>query len=190
MNLFMFIYQNKNFKGHVPIVSSLKQGKWKREKHRLHVNCNIKMYKNLKIIMYNFVHLYFLFFVHSYFIINTNKQIKFIRISAKEYIYGISNKKLQGNHYFAKMRMAPSIDDLIKNAYITYSSPLMHKNNLFPNGFNNYQGKVGIDNNIFQYIVRIGKNKNNESIFYDVYFEFVGQKNKVDNKVLGGKPRH
>lgn len=119
-----------------------------------------------------------------------NKQIKFIRISAKEYIYGISNKKLQGKHYYEKMRMAPSIDDLIKNAYITYYSPLMHKNSLFPNGFNNYQGKVGIDNNIFQYIVRIGRSKNNESIFYDIYFEFLGEKNKVDNKVLRGKPRH
>lgn len=112
------------------------------------------------------------------------KNVKFARISAKEYVYGRNNKKLQGNQYQEKMRAAPSIDDLIKHADIKYHSPLTHKNKLFPNGYNNYQGKVGIDNDIFRYIVRIGKTKNNESIFYDVSLELLKQQKEADNKVL------
>ena len=112
------------------------------------------------------------------------KNVKFARISAKEYVYGRNNKKLQGNQYQEKMRTAPSIDDLIKHADIKYHSPLTHKNKLFPNGYNNYQGKVGIDNDIFRYIVRIGKTKNNESIFYDVSLELLKQQKEADNKVL------
>ena len=69
-----------------------------------------------------------------------------------------------------KMRIAPSIDDLINNASIRYSSPLIHRNSLFPNGFNNYQGIIEIDNRKFRYIVRIGKGKK-DSIFYDVTIE-------------------
>lgn len=113
------------------------------------------------------------------------KDVKFIRISASEYVYGRNNKKLQGKQYQEKMRTAPSIDDLINNAEVTYHSPLTHENNLFPNGYNNYQGKVGIDNDIFRYIVRVGKTKNNESIFYDISLELLKQKNRSDNKVLG-----
>ena len=115
------------------------------------------------------------------------KPVKFIRISAKEYVYGRNNKKLQSNQYQKKMRMAPSIDDLIENANITYHSPLTHQNKLFPEGFNNYQGKVGIDNDIFRYLVRVGKMSSGDSIFYDVSLELLGQKNKTDNKVLGTK---
>ena len=116
-----------------------------------------------------------------------NKQVKFARISAKEYVYGRSNRNLQGNQYQEKMRTAPSIDDLIKNADITYHSPLTHSNKLFTEGFNNYQGKVGIDNDIFKYIVRVGKTGSGDNIFYDVSLELLGQKNETDNKVLGTK---
>ena len=114
------------------------------------------------------------------------KNVEFRRVSAKEYVYGRNNKKLQGNQYQEKMRTAPSIDDLIENASIQYHSPLTHPNKLFPNGFDNFQGKVGIDNDIFSYIVRVGKDKNNSNVFYDLSLEFLGQK-KADNKVLGVK---
>ncbi len=59
----------------------------------------------------------------------------------------------------------------------------MRKNNLFKFGYNNYQGKLIIDNNIFSYIVRIGKAMN-DNIFYDISLEFIGQKNRTDSKVL------
>lgn len=116
-----------------------------------------------------------------------NKEIKFIRISAREYTYGRNNKKLQGNQYLEKMRMAPSIDDLIEMADIKYHSPLIHPNKLFPNGYNNYQGKLGIDGEIFRYIVRVGKTTSGESIFYDVSLELLEQKNETDSKVLRTK---
>lgn len=116
-----------------------------------------------------------------------NKKIKFIRVSAREYTYGRNNKKLQGNQYQEKMRIAPSIDDLIERADIKYHSPLTHSNKLFPNGYNNYQGKIGVDNEIFRYIVRVGKTRKGESIFYDVSLELLGQKNETDNKVLRTK---
>lgn len=112
-----------------------------------------------------------------------NKEIKFTRISAKEYVYGRNSQKLKAEFYMQKMRMAPSIDDLINNATITYYSPLTHKNNLFKFGYNNYQGKLIIDNNIFSYIVRIGKAMN-DNIFYNISLEFIGQKNRTDSKVL------
>ena len=73
-----------------------------------------------------------------------------------------------------KMRIAPSIDDLIKNASIFYYSPLIHKNKLFINGFNNYQGIVCIDENVFRYLVRIGITKLNDSCFYDVSLKRIG----------------
>ena len=120
------------------------------------------------------------------YIIDTidNKKIRFARISAKEYVYGRNNKNLKGNEYQEKMRTAPSIDDLIEHARIKYHSPLNHPNKLFPNGYNNYQGTVEIDNNIFRYIVRVGKTKDYSSIFYDVSLELL-RKKKTDNKVLG-----
>ena len=56
-----------------------------------------------------------------------NKEIKFARISAKEYVYGRSSQKLKKELYVQKMRMGPSIDGLINNASITYNSLLKHR---------------------------------------------------------------
>lgn len=112
-----------------------------------------------------------------------NKEVKFTRISAREFVYGRNGQNLQGELYNQKMRTAPSIDDLINNASITYHSPLTHSNSLFKDGYDNYQGKMGIDDNIFSYIVRIGRAKNDD-IFYDISLEHLGKKNRTDNKVL------
>ena len=103
------------------------------------------------------------------------KRIKFIRISAKEYVYGRNSKMLNREQYKKKMKIAPYIDEFINRANITYCSPLIHESKLFKNGFNNYQGKVAIDNCIFAYIVRIGRTKK-DSIFYDISLEFLGYK--------------
>lgn len=113
-----------------------------------------------------------------------NKKITFIRISAREYVYGRNNSKLQNNQYKEKLKAAPSIDDLIQKSTLKYHSPLVHDNKLFPNGFNNYQGILCIDNDIFRYIVRIGKSKRNESIFYDLSLELIAQKKKTITKYL------
>lgn len=135
---------------------------------------NITNKKDLKNIVYNYI----LNGNKNYGVITdklNNKNVEFIRISANEYVYGRNSKDLNSEDYTKKMRMSPSIDDLINNASITYSSPLTHKNKLFVNGFNNYQGKVEIADTIFSYIVRVGKTKSNDSIFYDISLEPLGK---------------
>ena len=62
------------------------------------------------------------------------------KVSAKEYIFGRNSKKLSPKEYMQKMRIAPMIEELIKNASIKYYSPISHESSLFKNGFNNYQG--------------------------------------------------
>ena len=96
--------------------------------------------------------------------------LEFRRISANEYIYGRQSKTLGTKEFNQKMRMAPSIPDLIENAAVTWDAPDMKNHKLFPNGFKNYRGKVGIDETIFNYIVRVGKAVNGQ-VFYDINLE-------------------
>ena len=102
------------------------------------------------------------------------KNLEFIRVSAKEYVYGDASKTLSTEEYKQKMRMSTSIIDLIENASIQYDAPDHKNHKLFPNGFKNYQGRVGIDETIFRYIVRVGKAKNG-MIFYDINLEVDGK---------------
>ncbi len=102
------------------------------------------------------------------------EKLEFIRISAKEYVYGKASQSLSEQEYKQKMRMSTSIIDLIDNASIDYDSPDHKNHKLFPRGFKNYQGRVGIDETIFRYIVRVGKAKNG-SIFYDINLEVDGK---------------
>ena len=96
--------------------------------------------------------------------------LEFRRISAKEYVYGRQSQTLDSETFGKKMRMAPSIPDLIENAAVTWDAPDMKNHKLFPNGFKNYRGKVGIDETIFNYIVRVGKAVNGQ-VFYDINLE-------------------
>ena len=113
-----------------------------------------------------------------------NKPIRFINKSKQEFIHGkqsrlLSKSDFYKKHYYNnKLRLITSIDDLISNASIKYSSPLTHKSSLFPNGFDNFQGIVLIDNNLYSYIVRIGKNINNENIFYDIVLTYIEHKKR------------
>ncbi len=102
------------------------------------------------------------------------KRLEFIRVSAREYVYGEASKTLSTEEYKQKMRMATSIIDLIENASIQYDAPDHKNHKLFPDGFKNYQGRVGIDETIFRYIVRVGKAKNG-MIFYDINLEVDGK---------------
>ena len=102
------------------------------------------------------------------------RNLEFIRISAQEYVYGTSSKELSTEEYKQKMRMSTSVIDLIENASISYDAPDHKNHKLFPNGFKNYQGRVGIDDTIFKYIVRVGKAKNG-MIFYDIFLEVDGK---------------
>ena len=73
-----------------------------------------------------------------------NQKILFINASAKEYIYGKQSQLLSktdinyDNYYQNKLRLIMSLDDLIKNSTIKYSSPLKHPSKLFPNGFDKF----------------------------------------------------
>ena len=96
-----------------------------------------------------------------------NKKIKFIKLSANEYLHGTNSKKLSNIKFNHKMRLIPSIKDLIDNSNIKYYSPLVHNNKLFKKGFNNYQGVIKVDNIIYKYIIRIGIAKH-DYIFYDL----------------------
>lgn len=96
-----------------------------------------------------------------------NKKIKFIKLSAKEYTMGSNSQKLSHEIFNKKIRILPSLSDLLENSTIKYYSPLKHYNKTFKSGFNSYQGKVKIDNIIFIYIIRIGIGKI-DNIFYDI----------------------
>ncbi len=126
------------------------------------------------------------------------KNLEFIRVSAKEYVYGTASQSLSEEAYKQKMRMSTSVIDLIDNASITYDAPDHKNHKLFPNGFKNYQGRVGIDETIFRYIVRVGKAKNG-MIFYDINLEVDGKVPRAnrtslikastsDNKVSQNEP--
>lgn len=102
------------------------------------------------------------------------KNLEFIRVSAREYVYGRQSQTLTEEAYKQKMRMSTSVIDLIDNATMQYDAPDHKNHKLFPNGFKNYQGRVGIDSTIFRYIVRVGKAKNG-MIFYDINLEVDGK---------------
>ena len=102
------------------------------------------------------------------------KPLEFKRIGAKEFVYGRQSQKLDKTTYKQKMRMSTSILDLVNNAFINYNSPDNKSHKMFPNGFTNYQGRVGIDNNIFKYIVRVGRTADG-NVFYDINLEADGK---------------
>ena len=102
------------------------------------------------------------------------KPLNFIRLSAGEYVYGRNSHTLTEEEYKQKMRISTSIIDLIENATSEYDAPDHKKHKMFPNGFKNYQGRVGIDSTIFIYIVRVGKAKNG-MVFYDINLEADGR---------------
>ena len=102
--------------------------------------------------------------------------LEFKRISAEEYVYGkqsrILSKSDKGNHglYNKKMRIIPSVLDLIQYSNVSYDTPDHKNHKLFRKGFNNYRGRVRIDNIIFNYIVRVGKAEYGK-VFYDINLE-------------------
>lgn len=98
------------------------------------------------------------------------ERLKFIRISADEFVYGRQSKSLAYENYKRKMRMAPSVADLITHANVEWKAPDKKNHKAFSGSFLNYRGRVGIDHVIFNYVVRIGERKG-EHIFYDINLE-------------------
>ena len=96
--------------------------------------------------------------------------LKFVRVGAKEYLYGTASKTLNRTNYKQKLRMALSILDLIENANVSYHTDDHKNHKIARDGFENYRGRVRIDNVIFNYIVRVG-NTDSKYTFYDINLE-------------------
>ena len=73
--------------------------------------------------------------------------------------------------YTQKMRLIPSLEDILLHSSVNWNSPDHKNHKLFKEkGFENYRGRVRIDNVIFNTIVRVGKAKFGD-IFYDINLE-------------------
>lgn len=102
------------------------------------------------------------------------KQMSFIRLSAEEFTNSEESKNLYANDpimFAQKMRLIPSIKDLASNANVNWWSPDQKNHKLFKErGFENFRGRVGIDNVIFNFVIRSGKAKFGD-VFYDINLE-------------------
>lgn len=104
----------------------------------------------------------------------SGKEITFIRLSAEEFTQSQESQKLFGEDptiFSQKMRLIPSLEDILLHYNVNWRSPDHKNHKLFKeNGFENYRGRVRIDNVIFNTIVRVGKAKFGD-IFYDINLE-------------------
>lgn len=102
------------------------------------------------------------------------KEMTFIRISAEEFTNSEESKDLKANNpemFGQKMRLIPSLEDLTMNANVNWQSPDLKNHKLFKEkGFENFRGKLRIDNIIFNYVVRAGKAEFGD-VFYDINLE-------------------
>ncbi len=102
------------------------------------------------------------------------KKMSFIRLSAEEFTNSEESKSLFANDpvmFAQKMRLIPSIEDLASNANINWWSPDQKNHKLFKErGFENFRGRVGIDNVVFNFVIRSGKAKFGD-VFYDINLE-------------------
>lgn len=102
------------------------------------------------------------------------REIQFIRLSAEEFTNSKESQHLYGNEpeiFKMKMRMIPSLQDILLNATVDWHSPDHKNHKLFKEGgFNNYKGRVRIDNVIFKTVVRNGVTKFGD-VFYDINLE-------------------
>ena len=103
--------------------------------------------------------------------------IEFIRLSADEFAYGKRSQELYDltndnlNIYEKKMRMIPSLQDILLNTSVEWDAPDHKEHTMFKEqGFKNYRGKVRVDNVIFNTVIRVGKTSFG-NIFYDINLE-------------------
>lgn len=104
------------------------------------------------------------------------EKIKFIRVSAREFTRSEESSRYYKNDpetFNKKMRLIPSLEDLLLNYNVDWHSKDHKKHSRFKdNGFMNYRGRVKIDNTTFNYIVRVGQT-NTDNVFYDINLEAV-----------------
>ena len=104
----------------------------------------------------------------------SGNEIIFIRLSAEEFTHNKESKELLKKDpklFEQKMRLVPSLEDILLHADTQWNSPDHKNHKLFKKrGFGNYRGRVGIDEVVFNYIVRIGKTDFGD-VFYDINLE-------------------
>ena len=102
------------------------------------------------------------------------KQMTFIRLSAEEFTNSKESQMLKRTNselFKQKMRMLPSLENILLNTSVNWQSPDHKNHKLFKErGFENYRGKVRIDNVLFNTVVRAGKTKFGD-VFYDINLE-------------------
>ena len=102
------------------------------------------------------------------------KKVKFIRLSADEFTKSKNSQNLKSNNpvvFKQKMRLIPSLQDLLLNANVNWHADDMKNHRLFKErGFENYRGRLGIDDTIFNYVVRVGE-ASFGNVFYDINLE-------------------
>ena len=102
------------------------------------------------------------------------KKMSFIRLSAREFTNSDESQMLKDADpimFAQKMRLLPSLEDLAANASVNWHSPDHKNHKLFKErGFENFRGRVGIDNVIFNFVIRAGKAHFGD-VFYDINLE-------------------
>ena len=105
---------------------------------------------------------------------NFGKEIIFIRLSAEEFTQSIESQTLfdeDPTMFAQKMRLVPSLDDILLHSNVNWKSTDHKNHKLFKKrGFENYRGRVRIDNVIYNTNVRVGK-ANFGDVFYDINLE-------------------
>ena len=105
---------------------------------------------------------------------DVGRDIIFIRLSAEEFTRSEQSQDLFDNDpemFKQKMRLIPSLEDILLHTKVSWPSPDHKNHNMFKErGFENYRGRVRIDNVIFTSIVRVGKAKFGD-VFYDINLE-------------------
>ncbi len=105
---------------------------------------------------------------------SNGNEVQFIRLSAEEFTNSVDSQDLFLNEpdlFKKKMQMIPSLEDILLNSNVNWHSPDLKNHNLFKQGgFENFRGRVRIDNVIFNTVVRIGV-ANFGEVFYDISIE-------------------
>ncbi len=105
---------------------------------------------------------------------SNGNEVQFIRLSAEEFTNSEESQDLFSNNpdlFEKKMQMIPSLENILLNSNVNWHSPDLKNHKLFKQGgFENFRGRVRIDNVIFNTVVRIGVAKFGE-VFYDINIE-------------------
>lgn len=112
----------------------------------------------------------------------------FVADTGRKYVYGDHSNNLNDVEYAQKLRLLPSIYDLIEHANVSWSAPNVKSdsksklNKYKKDGLINYRGRVRIDNSYFNYVVRVGKSGIGK-VMYEINLDADNATKVSDNNV-------